>query len=102
VPYLSWAAIIDGRLLADLHTGWTTFGMDEKSFGKGHDYVSIRAHIDNRRVVEVAPERTIEAADSLWKTQPEAQRSEVRHVIVLNFTSPSHSAVTRQTSVTIK
>jgi transposase len=55
-------------------------GMDEKSFGKGHDYVSIMTDIDNRRVVEVAPERTIEAADSLWETLSESQRSEVKSV----------------------
>jgi transposase len=55
-------------------------GMDEKSFGKGHDYVSIMTDIDNRRVVEVAPERTIEAADSLWETLSELQRSEVKSV----------------------
>ena len=54
--------------------------MDEKSFGKGHDYVSIMTDIDNRRVVEVAPERTIEAADSIWETLSESQRSKVKSV----------------------
>lgn len=55
-------------------------GMDEKSFGKGHDYVSIMTDIDNRRVLEVAPERTLEAADSLWETLTETQRAEVESV----------------------
>ena len=55
-------------------------GMDEKSFGKGHDYVSVMTDIDNRRVLEVAPERTTEAANSLWKTLSETQRSEVESV----------------------
>ena len=55
-------------------------GMDEKSFGKGHDYVSVMTDIDNSRVLEVAPERTIEAADSLWKTLPETQREGIASV----------------------
>ena len=54
--------------------------MDEKSFGKGHDYVSVMTDIDNRRVLEVAPERTTEAANSLWKTLSKTQRSEVESV----------------------
>lgn len=55
-------------------------GMDEKSFGRGHDYVSVMTDIDNSRVLEVAPERTIEAADSLWKTLTQTQREEVESV----------------------
>lgn len=55
-------------------------GMDEKSFGRGHDYVSVMTDIDNSRVLEVAPERTIEAADSLWKTLTLTQRENVESV----------------------
>ena len=55
-------------------------GMDEKSFGKGQDYVSILTDLDRRRVLEVASERTIVAADELWKTLNETQRSEVTSV----------------------
>jgi transposase len=55
-------------------------GMDEKSFGRGHDYVSVMTDIDNSRVLEVAPERTLEAADSLWKTLTLAQREGVESV----------------------
>jgi transposase len=55
-------------------------GMDEKSFGKGHDYVSVMTDIDNKRVLEVAPERTREAADSLWKTLSQTQREGVASV----------------------
>lgn len=52
-------------------------GMDEKNFGKGHDYVSTMTDLDHHRVLEVAPERTTDAADRLWKTLTETQRSEV-------------------------
>ena len=55
-------------------------GMDEKSFGKGHDYVSVLTDIDNRRVLEVARERTTESADSLWETLSEPQRKAIESV----------------------
>lgn len=55
-------------------------GMDEKSFGKGHDYVSIMTDLDNHRVLEVSPERTIQAADQLWKTLSKEQRESVASV----------------------
>lgn len=57
-------------------------GMDEKSFGKGHDYVSLMTDLDHHRVLEVAKDRTIEAADELWQTLEENQRSEVESVSV--------------------
>ena len=55
-------------------------GMDEKSFGKGHNYVSVMTDIDNRRVLEVVPKRTIEAADELWQTLTDTQKTEVESV----------------------
>lgn len=54
------------------HLGYV--GLDEKSFGKGHDYVSILHDIPGKRVLDVVPGRTRDAADSLWATIPEAQR----------------------------
>ncbi len=58
----------------------TDIGMDEKSFGKGHDYISIMTDIQGRRVLEVAPGRTKEAADALWKTLSEERKREVEAV----------------------
>ena len=55
-------------------------GIDEKNFGKGHDYVSIMTDIDGGRVLEVVPGRTREAADSLWKTLSEKQKAQVQAV----------------------
>jgi transposase len=57
-------------------------GIDEKNFGKGHDYVSVMTDIDGGRVLEVVPGRTQEAADSLWKTLSEEQREQVEAVAV--------------------
>ena len=55
-------------------------GMDEKSFGKGHDYISVMTDIDGRRVLEVVQDRTTESADKLWQTLTKAQRNGVRAV----------------------
>ena len=49
--------------------GMTHVGMDEKSFGKGHDYVSVLTDLDHHRVLEVAPERTIEASDKVRRCE---------------------------------
>jgi len=49
-------------------------GIDEKSFGKGQDYVSVMVDIDNNRVLEVEPGRTRDAVDNLWKTLDEPIR----------------------------
>jgi transposase len=49
-------------------------GLDEKSFGRGHDYVSVLHDVAGGRVLEVVPERTREAADGLWSAIPATQR----------------------------
>jgi len=54
--------------------------MDEKSFRKGHDYVSVMTDIDHKRVLEVAPKRTIESADLLWETLNKTQLKRVESV----------------------
>ena len=58
----------------------THVGIDEKSFGKGQDYVTVMTDIDESRVLEVTPDRTTESADILWKTLSPKQRSKVRAV----------------------
>ena len=55
-------------------------GLDEKSFGRGHDYVSVMTDIEQGRVLDVVKDRDREAADRLWKTLPEAQRLAVKGV----------------------
>jgi transposase len=58
----------------------TRVGIDEKSFGKGHDYVSVMTDIDGGRVLEVVPGRDREAADALWNSMPKAQRGKIKAV----------------------
>jgi transposase len=55
-------------------------GMDEKSFGRGHRYISVLTDLDQSRVLEVVPERTQEAAEALWQTLSEEQRRQVEAV----------------------
>ena len=69
---------LDRRSLQELRY----LGIDEKSFGKGHDYVSILCDAVGRRVLDVVPERTRKAADQLWETIPAAQRQGVAAVAV--------------------
>lgn len=42
-------------------------GMDEKSFRKGHDYISLMVDLDKSRVIEVTEGHDQSAADDLWK-----------------------------------
>ena len=55
-------------------------GIDEKSFGRGHDYASILHDLDGRRVLDVVPDRTLEASKQLWERIPEEQRKNVQAV----------------------
>jgi transposase len=56
----------------------THVGLDEKSFGKGHDYVSLMTDLKGQRVLDVVPDRTAEAAGQLWERVPPAQRQQVQ------------------------
>lgn len=55
-------------------------GIDEKSFGKGHNYASILHDLEGRRVLDVVHERTREATDELWRRIPEEQRKQIEAV----------------------
>jgi transposase len=55
-------------------------GIDEKNFGKGHDYVSVMSDISKGCVLNVIPERTKEATLKLWETIPQEQRGSIRAV----------------------
>jgi len=58
-------------------------GLDEKSFRRGQDYVSIACDLNNRRVLEVVPERTQSAGRAvLEKALPQAQRVNVQAIAI--------------------
>jgi transposase len=55
-------------------------GLDEKSFGRGHDYVTVMTDLGGSRVLDVTPERTREAAETLLETLSDDQRKQVQAV----------------------
>jgi transposase len=55
-------------------------GLDEKSSERGHSYVSILTDIDRSRVLDLVPERKLEAAKSLLGTLSPTQRASVKAV----------------------
>jgi len=55
-------------------------GLDEKSSERGHTYVSVLTDIDRSRVLDLVPERKLEAAKSLLGTLSPAQRASVKAV----------------------
>lgn len=57
-------------------------GMDEKSFGRGHDYVSLLTDLSGARVLEVSQGRDQAGADALWQALPEEQAAQVEAAAV--------------------
>jgi transposase len=57
-------------------------GIDEKSFGKGHNYISVMTDIDGSRVLEVSEGRDEAAADELWGALPTEQKEKVEAVAI--------------------
>lgn len=68
-------------------------GIDEKSFGRGHDYVSVLTDIQGSRVLEVVPGRDEQAADQLWKTLSDEQQGQVEAVAMDMWQAFENSAV---------
>jgi transposase len=58
----------------------TRVGIDEKSFGRGQDYVSLMTDLDGQRVLEVVEDRTLASTLKLWESLPEKQRARVEAV----------------------
>ena len=55
-------------------------GLDEKSFKRGHRYITLLNDLDDGRVLDVVEERTIEATDKLLQTLTEEQQKRVKSV----------------------
>ena len=72
------------------------FGLDEKSFGRGQDYVSLMTDLRERLLLDVVKDRTTEAAVSLWETLPEEQCERVQASSMdmgANFTTAPRATV---------
>jgi transposase len=57
-------------------------GIDEKSFGRGQDYVSLMTDLTASRVLEVVPGRDEKSAQKLWKSLPQQQLAKVEAVAI--------------------
>ncbi len=57
-------------------------GIDEKSFGRGQDYVSLMTDLTASRVLEVVPGRDEKSAKELWKSLPQQQLTNVEAVAI--------------------
>jgi transposase len=84
---VSWDAvqsIMDRAVARGLERRETThiphLGIDEKSFRKKHDYITVLTDVDGSRVLDVAPERTQAAAEAVLQPLTVEQRQEVRAV----------------------
>jgi transposase len=62
--------------------GIERIGMDEKSFGRGQDYISVMNDLDEGRVLEVRPGRDVQSGCELWRSLPQEQRSQVKAVAI--------------------
>jgi len=55
-------------------------GMDEKSFLRGHNYVTVMTDIEGKRVLDIAQNRKTESVDKLWGVLTEKQKKGVTAV----------------------
>jgi transposase len=55
-------------------------GIDEKSFGRGQDYISVLTDLSQSRVLDVEAGRDEAAAGALWAAVPEPQRQGIAAV----------------------
>ena len=84
---LSWRTVnaimvsaVERGMLRRTEQEMTYLGIDEKSSERGHTYASILTDIDRSRVLDLVPERKLDAAVSLLQTLTPAQRESVKAV----------------------
>lgn len=84
---LSWSTVnaimvsaVERGMLRRTEEEISHLGIDEKSSEKGHSYASILTDIDRSRVLDLVPERKLEAAISLFETLAPTQRASLKAV----------------------
>ena len=84
---LSWSTVnaimvsaVERGMLRRTEEEISHLGIDEKSSQKGHSYVTILTDIDRSRVLDLIPERKLEAAKTLLETLTPTQRGSVKAV----------------------
>ena len=71
-------------------------GIDEKSFGRGHDYITVLTDLDGSRVLDVVQDRTQVAAEAVLQTLSPEQRHQVR-AVAADMLPAYANAVAKQT-----
>ena len=74
--------------------GLKVVGLDEKSFGRGQDYISVLSDLQGGRVLEVVPDNNTQSGCALWQSLPPAQRVQVQAAAM--DMSAGFAAATRQ------
>lgn len=74
-------AVARGLAKRDLK-GIRHLGIDEKSFGKGQDYISVMSDPKGSRVIEVAEGRTEDSAGILWNSLSDEQKKQIAAVSI--------------------
>ncbi len=74
-------AVERGLMRRDL-TGLEVVGVDEKSFGKGQDYISVLHDIEGGRVLEVGVGADAASVESLWKKLPAEALSAIKLAVM--------------------
>ena len=84
---LSWSTVnaimvsaVERGMLRRTEEDISYLGIDEKSAQKGHSYVTILTDIDRSRVLDLIPQRKLEAAKTLLETLTPTQRASVKAV----------------------
>ena len=84
---LSWSTVnaimvsaVERGMLRRTEEKIAYLGIDEKSSEKGHTYASILTDIDRSRVLDLVPDRKLEAATGLLETLTQTQRMAVKAV----------------------
>lgn len=84
---LSWGTVnaimvsaVERGMLPRTEEEISYLGIDEKSSQKGHSYATILTDIDSSRVLDLIPERKLEAAKTLIGTLTPSQRATVKAV----------------------
>ena len=70
-------------------------GLDEKSFGKGQDYISILVDIEGSRVLEVSKDRSESSCDVLFASFTESQKDGIE-AVSLDFWQAYRNSVLKQ------
>ena len=71
----------------------TWLGMDEKSFRKGHDYISVLNDLDQGRVIEVTEGRSSEVAETLLTQGLSKKQREMVCGVSIDMSAPYIKAI---------